>query len=261
MDKIALDLGPLTITWYGLTVACGFLAGLWTASRRALRVGIHSDVIMDLGVWVILGAIAGARIMYVVSYWEQSFAGEPFLSVFRVWEGGLVFYGGLIGSSVATIIFCRLKKLPLWRIADVMAPSVALGHMFGRIGCLMNGCCYGRVCTLPWAIEFPDDHITHGVSVHPTQVYESGLNLLLYLGLVWLFRHRRFEGQVFAVYLFAYAIIRSVVEIFRGDYPEYVAGIITPAHWISFGLLVIGGTLFVTQSKRGKLTETSSDPA
>lgn len=251
MDKIAIEIGPLTVTWYGVFVAAGFLAGLWTAARRALKVGVHSEVIMDLGLWLIIGSVVGARALYVVSYWSDSFAGEPFLSVFKVWEGGLVFHGGLVGASLACVLYCRLKNLPLWRIADVLAPSIALGHVFGRIGCLMNGCCFGRACTLPWAIEFPDDHVTHGFGVHPTQIYESGLNLVLFFGLAWLFARRRFEGQVFAAYLIAYAVIRSLVEIFRGDYPSYVANYITPAHWVSVLLLIVGVVIYRAQSRSG----------
>ena len=112
---------------------------------------------MDLGPWIIVGAIIGARTLYVISYWRESFANEPWWEIFMVQHGGLVFYGGLIGSSLATILYAQLKGLPLWRMADIFAPSVALGHVFGRVGCLMNGCCYGRATDLPWAIHFPAD--------------------------------------------------------------------------------------------------------
>jgi phosphatidylglycerol:prolipoprotein diacylglycerol transferase len=157
----------------------------------------------------------------------------------------LVYYGGLIGASLACILYARLKKLPLWRLADVLAPSIALGYVFGRIGCLMNGCCYGRVCTLPWAIHFPDDHETHGLSLHPTQIYDSLLNLGLYAGLAWLYRRKKFDGQVFATYLICYAFTRSFVEHFRGDYSSaHVHGGFTPAQLISLASLVAGVILF-----------------
>ena len=160
-----------------------------------------------------------------------------------VHHGGLVYYGGLIGSSLAFILYCRLKGLPLWKGADIMAPSVALGYFFGRIGCLMNGCCYGRECHLPWAIHFPQGHETYPKGVHPTQIYDSLLSLGLYAGLAWLYRHKKFNGQVFAAYLVSYAVLRSFVEIFRGDYPpaqHYLGGWATPAHLVSIGILVIG---------------------
>jgi phosphatidylglycerol:prolipoprotein diacylglycerol transferase len=222
-------------------VALGFLAGLWTASRRSPRDGIPSDRITDLGPWIIVGAILGARFLYVVSYWDQ-FSGRPFYEVFMIQHGGLVYYGGLIGAVIAVIVYCVRKNLPMWKAGDVLAPSIALGHVFGRIGCLLNGCCYGRVCSLPWAIHFPPGHETYPQGVHPTEIYESLLNLCLYGALAWLYRRKKYDGQVFATYLVSYALIRSFVELFRGDYPpsQYVWGWVTPAHWVSFGLLAIG---------------------
>jgi phosphatidylglycerol:prolipoprotein diacylglycerol transferase len=240
VHKVAFTLGPLTIHWYGILVAMGFLAGLWTASRRGLRENVSAETILDLGPWLIIGTIVGARALYVVSYWREQFAGQPIWEIFMVHHGGLVFYGGLIGASLACILYTRIKKLPLWKIADILAPSIALGHVFGRIGCVMNGCCYGRPCRLPWAIHYPQDHETGGAGVHPSQPYESLLNLGLYAGLAWLYRRKKFDGQVFAVYLVSYALLLSFVEIFRGDYPRYVAGFLTPAHFVSAGILIIG---------------------
>jgi phosphatidylglycerol:prolipoprotein diacylglycerol transferase len=245
VDKIAFNIGSLQLHWYGVLVAAGFLAALWTASRRGLRANFSPDVIMDLGTWLIVGAVVGARTLYVVSYWKESFAKQPWTEIFMVHHGGLVFYGGLIGSSLACILYARWKKLPLWKLADVLAPSVALGHFVGRIGCLMNGCCYGRACSLPWAIHFPADHETHGAGVHPTQIYESLLNLGLYGALAWLFRRRKFDGHVFAAYLIGYAFLRSFVELFRGDYQRhYLFAWVTPAHLVSVGILVAGVILF-----------------
>ena len=245
MHKVAFEIGGLTIHWYGVLVAAGFLAGLWTASRRGLRDGIKSETIADLGTWLLLGAIAGARIFYVVSYWREDFAGKPFWEILKVRQGGLVFYGGLIGASLAVVFYTRAKQLPLWKIADVLAPSIALGQVFGRFGCLMTGCCYGRPTDLPWAIRFPPDHWTGGVPVHPTQIYEALLNLALYGALAWFYRRKKFDGQIFAAYLVGYALLRTFVESFRGDYPvRYLGGVATPAQLVSAGILVAGLFLF-----------------
>ena len=240
MHKVAFDLGTFKIYWYGVLVAVGFLAGLWTASRRGLRDGIAPERIVELGPWLLVGAILGARSLYVISYWSQEFAGHSFWQIFNL-RSGLVFYGGLIGASLAVIIKARLSQMPLWKLADVLAPSIALGHVFGRIGCLMTGCCYGRACDLPWAIHFPLDHQTKGAGVHPTQLYESGLDLVLYFALAWLYRRKKFPGQVFAVYLLSYAVLRSFVEMFRGDYTvRYLGGIVTPGQLVSLGILIAG---------------------
>lgn len=247
MHKIAFHLGSWPVYWYGVLVAVGFLAGLWTAGRRAVRHGLPAEQVMDLGPWLILGALVGSRLWHVVAYWDAEFAGRPFTDVFMIRQGGLVFYGGLIGASLATVLYLRWKRLPLWRFADVLAPSIALGAFFGRLGCFMNGCCFGRPTALPWAVHFPATHETAGAGVHPTQLYDSLLNLALYGVLAWLYRRKKFDGQVFAAYLVGYALLRSFVEFFRGDYApaEYhLGGWLSPAQLVSVGVLAAGLLLF-----------------
>ena len=252
MHPIAFHLGPLTVHWYGIMIALAFLAGLWTATKRAPLAGINGELIADLVVpWLLLGSVLGARTLYVVTYWRESFAAQPWWEIFMIQHGGLVYYGGLIGATATGIVFARVKHIPLWKLADVMSPSVALGSMFGRIGCLMNGCCYGRACDLPWAIRFPADHATGGLPVHPTEIYDAALNLALYLGLAWLFRRRKFDGQVFAVYLMCYAVMRSFVEVFRGDYDAaHLHGGLTPAHLVSLGTFAVGAGFFLALRSR-----------
>lgn len=240
-------------------MAVAFLAGLWTASRRGLREGIPPERILDLGPWLIVGAILGARILYVATYWQDSFAGQSIWEIFKVWHGGLVYYGGLIGASLSCILYIRLKKLPLWKVADVIAPSIALGYVFGRIGCLLNGCCYGKICNLPWAIRFPNQSFawqqqylaglvgknSPSLPVHPTEIYDALLNLVTYLGLAWLFRRKKFDGQIFAAYLMCYAVTRSLVESFRGDYtPMHIHDGMTPAQLIGIATFATGMVLF-----------------
>jgi len=247
VQPIAFHLGPLTIRWYGVMMALAFIAGLWTASRRGLRDGIPAEKILDIGPWLIVGTIIGARALHVVTYWREEFAGRPFWEVFAVWNGGLVFYGGLIGASLAGILYARLKHLALWKLADVLAPSIALGYVFGRIGCFLNGCCYGRECSLPWAVHFPPGHESYPKGVHPTELYDSILSLILYIGLAWLYRHKKFDGQVFAAYLLCYAVTRSIVESFRGDYTSihiHSALHLTPAQLISIGIFAAGVALW-----------------
>lgn len=237
-------------------IALAFLAGMWTAVRRAPLAGISGELVADLVVpWLLLGSVLGARVLYVATYWKESFAGQPWWEIFMIQRGGLVFYGGLIGASLTTIIFARVKKLPLWKLADVFAPSVALGSMFGRIGCLMNGCCFGRACDLPWAVRFPADHSTGGLPVHPTQIYDGLLNLALYLGLAWMFRHRRkFDGQIFSTFLICYAFTRSISEAFRGDYNDaHMHGVFTPAHLVSVAILITGVVFFAVLKNRPAL--------
>ena len=256
LQKIAFHLGPLAIHWYGLLLAAGFIAGLWTASRRAVRDGIAPEKIIDAGAWLIIGAIVGARALYVVSYWDRLmqdplFHQAPWTEMFMVQRGGLVFYGGLIGATASGLLYVWKTKLPLWKFADALAPSAALGYVPGRLGCLMNGCCYGRETTVPWAIQYPHDHETFPRLLHPTQIYEALLSLGLYAALALLYRRKKFDGQVFALYLVCYAITRSIVEVFRGDYAErYLGGIATPAHLVSAAILAAGLVLYWKLSRQ-----------
>jgi len=264
VHPIAFNLGSLTIYWYGILMGVAFVAGFWTAGRRGLRDGLRPEAILDLGTFLIIGAIIGARFTYVVSYWNRDFAGKSFWTVFNLRDGGLVYYGGFIGAALAGLIVMKIKKFPVWKMADVFAPSVALGSAIGRIGCLMTGCCFGKVCSLPWAIHFPvqspawqTQEAAHLIGpmdatlpVHPTEIYDSLLNFGLYLGLAWLYRRKKFDGQVFAVYLMVYAITRSISDAFRGDYPAAnMHDGLTPAHVVGIAIFIVGVILFRVLSR------------
>ena len=251
MHPIAFQLGSLTIRSYGVMMALAFLAGLWRATRRAHRTNVAGEIIADVTLWLMLGSIAGARVAYVTTYWKTEFANGPISEIFMIQHGGLVFYGGLIGAIAAGTGYLLWKKLPLWKIADILAPSIALGSVFGRIGCLLNGCCYGYACNLPWAIHFPADHETHGTGVHPAEIYDALLNLVLYLALAAWFRRKKFDGQIFAAYLIGYALFRSLAEHFRGDYPsDHVHAGLTSAQLVSLPILIAGVALMFFLSRR-----------
>lgn len=251
MHPIAFNVFGFPIYWYGILAAIGFMMAFGTGSKRAAREGLPGEAIMNLAPWIIGGAIIGARLLYVITFWREEFAGKPLYHIITVGRSGLVFYGGLIGASLGTIIYCWKNKLPLWKVADVMAPSVALGHAFGRIGCFMTGCCYGRACDLPWAVHFPASHETHGLGVHPTQIYESALNFAFYGFLMLCYRRKKFDGQIFAIYLLGYAILRAIVESFRGDYTTYyLGGVTTPGQTLGIVIFAIGAALWVWLSRR-----------
>jgi phosphatidylglycerol:prolipoprotein diacylglycerol transferase len=263
VHPIAFQFGPVTIHWYGVMIALAFLTGLWTATMRARRENISGERIADVVLWLMVGSIMGARTVYVTTYWREEFAGQPISEIFAVWHGGLVYYGGLIGGIVAGSIYICWKKMPFWKTADVLAPSIALGSFFGRMGCLLNGCCYGRPTDLPWAITFTNPQAREisgtplNVPLHPTQIYDGLLNIVLYLFLAWLFRRKKFDGEIFATYLICYAITRSVVECFRGDYTNlhYHFGL-TPAQWISVPMFIIGLALAAILSRRAEPRQT-----
>lgn len=257
VHPIAFKLGTLTVHWYGILVATGFVLGLWLASRRGRRDGLPPEVIADLGTWLIVGAIVGSRALYVITFWDAEFSGRPWTDVLRIWRGGLVFYGGFIGAALAGFGCCLWKQVPAWKVADALAPSIALGFALGRLGCLMNGCCYGKPSDLPWAVSFPATHDTGGAPVHPTQLYDVTWALGLFAFLEWLYRHKRFNGQVFAVFIAGYAALRSAVELLRGDYgaSQFRAGL-TPAQQVGLGLLALAAWLYWSRARAARKAST-----
>jgi len=270
MRPVLFQAGGFSLHTFGVLVALGFISGIWIASRCARRSGIAAEAIQELVIpWILLGGLVGARILYVVSYWDQSFAGRPFAEVFQVWNGGLVFYGGLAGATLVALWRIRARGLPLWTTADCLAPGIALGHVFGRLGCFFNGCCHGRPSDAAWAMRFPKGVIPGDVPVHPAQLYEAGLNLALCGALAWLHGRRRFDGQVFSAYLVLYALIRVFTEWFRGDYgyrSNPLDGIFTPGTSASLAPLAAGiGLWLVLRSRRlprsPDTTSTQAHPA
>ena len=248
MDRVAFNLGGLAIYWYGILAAAGFGAGLWTASRRvADHPSLPRAVVADLGPWLIVGGLVGARLWYVVSYWNDDFAGRSLWEIFNLRAGGMVFYGGLAGAAVAAALFARTRQLPLWELADVLAPSIALGHAFGRVGCFTNGCCYGGPTQLPWGVQLPDAPAGQVALVHPTQLYEAVLLLGLCAVLAWQYRRKRFAGHTFALYLIAYAFLRFALEYFRGDYGATTVVGLKPGQAVSVLTLAAGAWLFLSQ--------------
>ncbi|MBI2343038.1 MAG: prolipoprotein diacylglyceryl transferase [Deltaproteobacteria bacterium] len=213
--------GGLTIYTYGVLVATAFLVGMFWVDREARRVGENPARATDLVFYIIVAAIVGSRIVYVLVSEREQFFQDP-LSFFRIWEGGLVFYGGFLGALLVALWYIQKHHLNFWRTADIFVPGVALGHAIGRVGCLMAGCCHGRPAlhNAWWTLTFPPhEHgfAPPGVPLYPTQPLESIAELLIFAILVVVGRRKRFEGEVFATYLFLYAIVRTALETVRGD--------------------------------------------
>lgn len=234
MHPILLELGPLTLRSYGLMMALGFLAGIGVLVWLNRQEKREDDLVLDLALWIMVGSIIGARAMYVAVMPDQ-FKGAP-LEVFKVWNGGLVYYGGLIGGSLATVWFTRRRRVPLWHIADIAAPALALGQAFGRTGCWLNGCCYGVVSEEHGQV-FPSlgDHLPH----LPTQLWEAGAALALAAFLLWWRGRRAYPGQVFTLYLLLYGVVRYVIELFRGDQERgsLLWDALSPGQWISIAAI------------------------
>ncbi len=234
-------LGPIPIRMYGLMIGIGFLISMYLASRQARKEGLDPDRILDMGVYLLLAAIVGSRILYVLTN-LQEFTRNP-LDAFAIWKGGLVFYGGLLAAVPVGIWYVRRHKLPVWKTADIMAPYIALGHGFGRLGCFFAGCCFGAPCSGPFCITFSDPHSLAplGVPLVPTQLIESGGEFLIFGLLLLVRRFRKYDGQVFWFYPLFYAVLRFIIEFYRGDVVRglYFGGVISTSQIIAIGMVFL----------------------
>lgn len=218
MHPILFQYGIFRLSTYGLMVATAFMVGMYYISHVTKKEGENTTLALDLCYYILLAAIIGSRLFYIIVNID-AYIDDP-LAIFKIWQGGLVFYGGLIGSLAVSIWFVHKHRLNFFRLGDMIMPAVPLGHVFGRLGCFFAGCCYGRPAPgLPWAITFHDSHslAPRGIPLHPTQLYESVTEFCVFLFLAWFRRHKKFDGQVFTLYLLIYPILRSINETFRGD--------------------------------------------
>ena len=218
MYPIIFRFGNFTVYSYGLMIATAFFVGISLARKEAVRMGQDPEKIVDLSFYILISAIIGSRIFYVMTDLDV-FLADP-VEIFRIWNGGLVFYGGFIMATIVAVIYMKINRMPLWQTADIMAPGLALGQSIGRIGCFFAGCCYGKICNLPWAVTFtnPNSLAPRGIPLHPTQIY-SVISDFLIFAVLWFFRKKsRFHGQIFWLYVLLYGITRPIVEIYRGDF-------------------------------------------
>lgn len=241
MYPILIEFGflNLKIFTYGLLVASGFFSGVLLAARWAKQDGLDQQRILDLCFYIALAALVGGRALYIIVEYRY-FLSNP-IEVLKFWKGGLVFYGGLIGAVSVSWYYMVKHKLPIWQVADVLAPCLALGQAVGRWGCFFAGCCYGVQTDVPWAITFidPKSLAPLNVALHPTQIYLS-LNALIIFGvLVWLRKRKSFNGQVFWVYGILYSIGRFIIEFYRGDDRGYaVPDILSTSQFIGIFVLI-----------------------
>jgi len=216
------ELGPFTVYTYGVLLAVSYLLGLKMAMSRAKKRGLDSNRVLDLGIYIIIAALVGAKLLLLVVDFDQ-YRSNP-AEIWSLLRSGGVFYGGLILAVIVALWYIRRHQLPMWTTTDVFAPGIALGHVIGRIGCFLAGCCYGRETTVPWSVVFTDPFALANagtplnVHLHPTQLYESGAEALILAGLLYFEkRGRAFPGRTFWSYMLAYAVSRFVIEFFRGD--------------------------------------------
>ncbi len=255
MHPILVEIGPITIRYYGLMYIVAIAVGFWLLTREVRRkeISLSSESLLDLVLWTIPVAIIGARLYYVAFQW--GYYGRHLVDIAKIWQGGLAIHGGVLGGILAVFLFSRYKKVNFWTLADAISPSLILGQAIGRIGNLMNGDAYGVPTTLPWGIHFPANSPAGmaypGMATHPSMIYEMILNLMIFAYL-WAIRKKGYkDGFSTAMYFILYAVARSIVTLTRGD--DLYLGPVRAPHAISAVLIIVFGILIW----RGRLYQRS----
>jgi len=242
MYPILLKIGSFRLYSYGFFIFIGFFFGAIISISKVRRLGIRIafENVAELFFYSVISAILGARILFVVVNLSL-FRKNP-LQIFKLWDGGLVLYGGLIPAAVIAIFYMKWYRLPYWKLADIVSPSIALALFWGKIGCFSAGCCYGKETSLPWRIVFrnPDSLARLNISLHPVQLYEAMLGLALFFYLTIKEKKKVFDGQIFFLLILLYSIVRFFLEIFRGDPRGFLIGnILSISQGIGIILMII----------------------
>lgn len=249
MDPILIEIGPITIRYYGLMYAVAILVGLALIRRDVRRRGlpITDDDVVNFVLVVVAGGIVGARAYYVLFNWD--FYGRHLAEIPAIWHGGLAIHGGMLGGLAGGLWFVRRHKLPFWTMADVAAPSIILGQAFGRFGNFMNGDAHGIPTDAPWGVVFPPGSIAGnqfpGIPIHPTMLYEMAFNLMIFFALYRLRLKPSKEGFIFCLYLVLYSTGRFIVSFFRAD--SLMLGPLRAAHVASVLLIALAGGIILKE--------------
>jgi len=265
LDPVIFDIGALKITWFGLMLALGFFSAYLTWLFAGRRAGYDSNFAADLLLWIMVSGILGARLGYILANFGY-FLENP-LKVFMVNEGGLIFYGGLIGGILGLYILSRRRKIRFIPLIDFVVTAVPVSHFFGRMGCFINGCCHGAphegllavqypYMSQPWYRQVELGEITRftrmALPVHPVQIYEGLFNLLLFGVLLWCYgRNRQKAGKTAGLYLMVYPVGRMCFELLRGD-ERLMLGSVNIAQLLSLGLFIMGALLFAFACRKNK---------
>jgi phosphatidylglycerol:prolipoprotein diacylglycerol transferase len=254
MHPILFEIGGFPVFTYGVLLAAAYLLGLQFAIVRGRQRGLDPNRTMDLGIWIIISALVGAKLLLLIVEWD-TFT-RDWHELFTLARSGGVFYGGLIAAVVVALWYLRRHRMPMWTVTDAFAPGIALGHVIGRLGCLFAGCCFGRQTDVPWAITFHNEYAAQNVGtplnvpLHPTQLYEAGAELLiLILLLVTEKKGRPFPGRTFWGYMFLYGISRFIIEFYRGD-ARGLVGTLSTSQFVSVLIVPLSLIMLYLLSRR-----------
>lgn len=256
MHPILFKIGSFELASYGLMTALAYGVCSWYLYRRLHLIKLDKDTFWNIIFIAFVSALLGAKLLYLIVSWPEMGATftERLQNALRDFRYGFVFFGGAIAAICATVYYLKKKHLPVLKTADFFMVALPLGHAIGRIGCFLAGCCYGKPTHLPWGVAFHDPHSLVGqhylgVHLHPTQLYEVALNLILFFILHRFYKKPHKDGAVLALYLIGYALIRFFVEFFRGDYRGGFMLGLSPSQWIALAAAAVAAGLFYVLKK------------
>ena len=248
MKNELFSIGPFTVYGYGLMIAIGILAAYVTAEYRAKKHGLDPDKIFYLVIWAVVGGFAGAKVLYFLTRLKDIMENPRVLLDLA---DGFVVYGGIIGGIFSAMAYCKIKKMPFLKYFDLVMPSVALAQGFGRIGCFLAGCCYGRETDSALGIVFHNSsYAPNNVKLLPTQLISSGLDFLLCAVLILLDRKKKGDGQIAGAYLVLYSIGRFILEFYRGDLIRGTVGALTTSQFIAIFVAMAGVVMIAVRNGR-----------
>lgn len=248
MKNDLLSIGRFTIHGYGLMIGIGFMSAYFMSEYRARKKGLDPDHILGIAIWVILIGLVSAKLLYYITTIDEILKNPRRLLDI---SNGFVVYGGIIGGIAGGYVYCRKYKLNFLKYADLVMPVVALAQGFGRLGCFLAGCCYGRPTDSGFAIVFRNSaYAPNNIALIPTQLISSAFNFAHFFVLLWLSGKLKRDGETAAAYLIIYSLGRFVIEFFRGDLIRGTVGALTTSQFISLFAALAGVILLMISRKR-----------
>jgi len=249
MRPVLFEIGSFALYSYGLMLFLAFTVGIIWALREADSQGINPEHLYEVFIITIVLALFGSRLAFVL-FNPGLFRGEPWWRIFAFREGGLTFYGGFIAALLGGLVYTHYRRISFVKLLDFLAPFIALGYAITRVGCFLNGCCYGHITDLPWGLVYP---VIDGYPRHPTQLYASFAALVIFFLLRRLGKHRHFPGFIFLSFLIFYGIYRFIVEFFRVSAP--VIWVLSPAQITALFFILAGAAVLLWQRWKLKGSE------
>lgn len=261
MLPVLFHVGNFPVHSWGLLLMAGFLLAVWRTAKNGYRYNISRDDIWEISIWGLLGGVIGGRLAFVglntLYFWSHP------AQIFALWEGGMTFYGGMGGGILAGVLACRSKNVNIGDMGDLAALAFPIGYALGRVGCFLNGCCYGGACELPWAVRYHEPNGTLSIPSHPVPLYSAFISVGIYFLLLRVEKNRQWKSQVLWAYITLYAVYRFFIEFFREGVTAQVTNVahLTQGQIASLLLALFAAAFYLTLQQKNTRQRNAPVPA